>query len=271
MARKTWFITGTSTGFGREWAIAAAGRGDQVAATARSLAALKPLTDEFGELVYPIELDVTDKGAVDAAVEAAHQRFGALDIVVNNAGYGAYGAIEEVTEAQARAQLETNVLGSLWVAKAVIPFLRAQCHGHIIQVSSIGGVLASPTLGIYNASKWAVEAMTQALAAEVEPFGIAVTLIEPIMYRGADWTGYAAEPIPDYDAARAAMRASFGEARPGDTLATSAAILEIVDAARPPLRILFGRGGLDLIRAEYQRRLDEWQEWEQVSLSAQGN
>src|SRR5919112_3363271 len=139
---KVWFITGTSKGFGRIWAEAALDRGDRVAATARDASSLDALVESYGDAVLPIALDVTDKAAVDAAVARAHDHFGRLDVVVNNAGYGLFGAIEELTEAQARAQIETNLFGPLWVTKAVLPILRAQGAGHIIQVSTIGGINA---------------------------------------------------------------------------------------------------------------------------------
>jgi len=175
MASKVWFITGTSKGFGRVWAEAALARGDRVAATARDVTTLAPLVERYGDLVAATTLDVTDKKAVDASIAAAHARFGRLDVVINNAGYGQFGAIEEVSEAEARAQMETNLFGALWVTQAALPFMRAQKSGHIIQVSSIGGVNAFPTVGIYHSSKWALEGFSQALAAEVAPFGIHVT------------------------------------------------------------------------------------------------
>ena len=179
MGNKVWFITGTSRGFGREWAIAALERGDKVAATARDTATLDDLAAKYGDALLPIQLDVTDRDADFAAVKQAHDHFGRLDIVVNNAGYGHFGFIEELTEAEARAQIETNVFGALWVTQAALPFLRAQRSGHIIQVSSIGGITAFQNVGIYHASKWALEGFSQALAQEVAPFGIHVTLIEP--------------------------------------------------------------------------------------------
>ncbi|HEX4290883.1 MAG TPA: SDR family NAD(P)-dependent oxidoreductase [Trebonia sp.] len=144
---KTWFITGTSRGFGREWAVAALDRGDQVAATARNLETLDDLVGKYGDAVLPIRLDVTDKDAAFAAVQRAHERFGRLDVVVNNAGYGQFGMVEEISEAEIRAQLETNVLGALWVTQAALPFLREQGGGHILQVSSIGGVSAFMNTG----------------------------------------------------------------------------------------------------------------------------
>ena len=179
MTEKVWFITGTSRGFGREWAIAALERGDKVAATARDTATLDDLAQKYGDALLPIRLDVTDHDADFAAVKQAHEHFGRLDIVVNNAGYGHFGFIEELTEQEARAQIETNVFGALWITQAALPYLRAQRSGHIIQVSSIGGITAFQNVGIYHASKWALEGFSQALAQEVAPFGIHVTLIEP--------------------------------------------------------------------------------------------
>src|SRR3954454_4070268 len=198
---KVWFITGTSKGFGRVWAEAALERGDRGAATARDVSTLDALVEQYGDNVLPLALDVTDKAAIDAAVEQAHERFGALDVVVNNAGYGLFGTIEELTEEQARAQIETNLFGPLWVTQAALPILREQRSGHIIQVSSIGGVLAFPLLGLYHASKWGLEAFTQSLAAEVAPFGINVTIVEPGGY-STDWAGPSsvqAERLPAYE------------------------------------------------------------------------
>ncbi len=203
MTEKVWFITGTSRGFGREWAIAALERGDRVAATARDTATLADLAEKYRDALLPIALDVTDRDADFAAVKQAHDRFGRLDIVVNNAGYGHFGFIEELSEQEARDQIETNVFGPLWVTQAALPFLRAQRSGHIIQVSSIGGITAFQNVGIYHASKWALEGFSQALAQEVESFGIHVTLIEPGGF-STDWAGSSAKhstPLPDYDEA----------------------------------------------------------------------
>jgi NAD(P)-dependent dehydrogenase (short-subunit alcohol dehydrogenase family) len=271
---KVWFITGTSKGFGRIWAAAALERGDKVAATARDTATLQDLVDRHGDAILPIELDVTDKPAIDAAVARAHDHFGRLDVVVNNAGYGLFGTIEEVTEEQARAQIETNLFGALWVTKAALPYLREQGSGHIIQVSSIGGVQAFPTLGLYHASKWALEAFSQSLAAEVAAFGVKVTIVEPTGYT-TDWAGPSsvqAEHIAAYDGVRAArqqQRAAMPAGR-GNPEATGPAILELVDAEAPPLRVFFGIGPLEIIRAEYAQRLETWEEWDELSRRAHG-
>jgi len=274
VTQKVWFITGTSRGFGREWAIAALDRGDKVAATARDTATLADLVEEYGDALLPIQLDVTDRAADFAAVKAAHGHFGRLDIVVNNAGYGHFGFIEEITEEEARAQFETNVFGALWVTQAALPYLRAQRGGHIIQVSSIGGITAFQNVGIYHASKWALEGFSQSLAQEVASFGIHVTLIEPGGF-ATDWAGPSSrrsKPLPDYAEvhAEADRIRSQRVARPGDPKASAAAVLKIVDAENPPLRVFFGELPLQLARADYESRLRTWEEWQHVAVLAQG-
>ena len=273
MRNKVWFITGTSRGFGRVWAQAALARGDRVAATARDVKTLAPLVERYGDLVMPLTLDVANKAAAAAAVALAHERFGRLDVVVNNAGYGLFGTIEEVSESEARAQLETNLFGALWVTQAALPFMRAQGSGHIIQVSSIGGVNAFPTVGLYHASKWGLEGFSQSLAAEVAGFGIKVTIVEPGGF-ATDWSGPSAKraaPMDVYDSARAAIAALRGSSIPGDPDATGPAILKVVDATDPPLRVFFGSSGLPMTRAEYARRIETWEKWSDVSMEAQGN
>jgi NAD(P)-dependent dehydrogenase (short-subunit alcohol dehydrogenase family) len=271
---KNWFITGTSRGFGREWTIAALERGDRVAATARDIGTLSDLVSKYKERILPIALDVTDKAASTAAVKQAHAALGRLDVVVNNAGYGLFGMIEELTEAEARAQIETNVFGALWVTQAALPFLRAQRSGHILQVSSIGGITAFPGLGLYHASKWALEGFSQALAGEVAEFGIHVTLIEPGGY-STDWSGSSAARatlLGAYDALRERMtelrKKMIG--RRGDPTASAKAILKVVDAKDPPLRIFLGEAPLSLAKADYAKRLETWEAWDSVSREAQG-
>jgi len=273
MASKVWFITGTSKGFGRVWAEAALARGDRVAATARDVKTLQPLVEQYGDQVAAIALDVTDKAGVAAAVAETISRFGRIDVAVNNAGYGLFGAIEEVSEAEARGQLETNLFGALWVTQAVLPQMREQGSGHIIQVSSIGGVNAFPTVGLYHASKWGLEGFSQSLAAEVGAFGIKVTIVEPGGF-ATEWGGPSAKratPLPAYDGARAAIAQFRTASTPGDPDATGPAILKVVDAAEPPLRIFFGSGGLPMTRAEYARRIETWEAWNDVAVEAQGD
>jgi NAD(P)-dependent dehydrogenase (short-subunit alcohol dehydrogenase family) len=273
MPSKVWFITGTSRGFGRVWAQAALARGDRVAATARDVKTLGPLVKRYGDLIAPLALDVTDKAAASAAIAFAQERFGRLDVVVNNAGYGLFGAIEEVSESEARAQLETNLFGALWVTQAALPFMRAQGSGHIIQVSSIGGVNAFPNVGLYHASKWGLEGFSQSLAAEVAGFGIKVTIVEPGGF-ATDWGGASAKRAAQmkiYDGAREKIAAFRSNSIPGDPNATGPAILKLVDATDPPLRIFLGTSGLPMTRAEYARRIETWEKWNDVSIAAQGN
>jgi len=275
MPNKTWFITGCSRGFGREWAKAALDRGDRVAATARKLDTLDDLVAAHGDRILPIQLDVRDKAAATAAVDRAAAHFGRLDVIVNNAGFGLFGMIEEVTEAEARDQLETNVFGALWVTQAALPHLRAQKSGHILQVSSIGGIVAFPGIGLYHASKWALEGFSQSLAGEVAGFGIHVTLIEPGGF-DTDWSGSSAvraKEQPQYAALRekmAAMRKSMIGKR-GNAEASATAILAVVDAEKPPLRLFLGEAPLGLAKADYEQRLAEWEAWDAVSKAAQGN
>jgi NAD(P)-dependent dehydrogenase (short-subunit alcohol dehydrogenase family) len=273
MTSKTWFITGTSRGFGREWTKAALERGDRVAATARDTSTLDDLKTEHGDALLALVLDVTDREAAFGAVRQAHEHFGRLDVVVNNAGYGHFGMVEEISEEEARAQLETNLFGALWITQAALPFLREQGSGHIVQVSSIGGISAFPSVGIYHASKWALEGISQALAQEVREFGINVTLVEPGGF-STDWSGPSAkrsDPNPAYDGLRERQQQWRASNVPGDPAASAAAIMRIVDANPPPLRVFFGTTPLGIAEADYEGRLTTWREWQPVAELAQGS
>ncbi len=274
MSSKTWFITGTSRGFGREWAQAALARGDRVAATARDASSLDGLVAEHGDAVLPLELDVTDRAAAFDVVARAHAHFGALDVVVNNAGYGQFGLVEELSEADARDQIETNLFGALWVTQAALPFLREQGSGHIVQVSSIGGISAFPNVGMYHASKWGLEGLSQSLAQEVAGFGIHVTLVEPGGF-STDWGGSSArraEPLEAYAAVHQQdeERRAGMSSNAGDPAASAAAILRVVDADEPPLRVFFGSAPLGIAEQDYERRLATWRAWQEVAELAQG-
>ena len=269
---KTWFITGASRGFGRIWAEAALARGDKVAATARQLQALDDLTHTYGEQFLPLALDVTDRNAVFAAVARAHQHFGRLDVVVSNAGYGYMGAIEEAEMADTRAVFETNVFGTLSVIQAALPILRAQGSGHILPVTSVAGLIAVPTSGIYEAAKFAVEGMAEALAAEVARLGLKVTMIEPGGY-ATDFLSASslktAPPIAAYDGVRAELAAMLTPDDLGDPSATAEAILKVVDAPNPPLRLMLGRL-LPMVKAVYAERIATWEAWDDVAQAAFG-
>lgn len=266
---KIWFITGTSSGFGRLWAEAALERGDRVVATARDVSKLDGLVAAHGDAVLALSVDVTDREAVFDAVAHAVQRFGRIDVVVNNAGYGHFGMVEELTERELREQMETNFFGAIWVAQAVLPVLRRQGGGRLLQITSEGGVRAYPGIGAYHASKWALEGLSESLRQEVAGFGIDVVCVEPGPY-ATDWlprgSRQSAES-PDYAAARAADPVEFDI---GDPAATQPAILEIVDAPEPPSRVILGRLFPD-IEAIYEERLKTWREWQPLSLRAFGS
>src|SRR5665213_1194340 len=272
MSAKIWFITGTSRGFGREWALAALERGDSVVATARNASSLDALVAAHGDAVLPISLDVTDRGAVFGAVKRAHEHFGRLDVVVNNAGYGQFGMVEELSEQDARDQIETNLFGALWVTQAALPFLREQGSGHFLQVSSIGGISAFPNVGIYHASKWGLEGFSQALAQEVKDFGIHVTLIEPGGF-STDWGGSSsrsADELEAYADMHEAARQRRANNTQGDPVASAAAVLRVVDADEPPLRCFLGTAPLGIAARDYESRLTTWREWQPVAELAQG-
>ncbi|MFZ2511310.1 MAG: SDR family NAD(P)-dependent oxidoreductase [Gordonia sp. (in: high G+C Gram-positive bacteria)] len=272
---RTWFITGAGRGLGREFTRAALESGDHVAATARDVAALDDLVAEFGDRLVPIRLDVTDRAAVHAAVAEAHRALGRLDVVINNAGYGLFGAVEEISEDQLRAQLEVNLFGPFHVCQAVAPILREQNGGHIIQISTVGGVLAFPNLGGYHASKWALEGMTESLAAELAPFGVRVTLVEPGPY-GTEWSGASAVHAteqPQYQPMRTAIAeraARFPADWDGEPAAAGRAMVDLVDAQEPPLRVFFGVMPAALVPDAYVRRLELWEQWRPLSVQANG-
>ncbi|XNL82376.1 SDR family NAD(P)-dependent oxidoreductase [Actinomadura madurae] len=266
---KIWFVTGASRGFGRLWTEAALKRGDRVAATARDVTTLEPLAEQFGDAILPLRLDVTDRPAVAGAVEHAVERFGRIDVVVNNAGYGLFGMVEELTEDELRRQMETNFFGTVWVTQAVLPVLRAQRSGRILQVTSEGGVRAYPGIGAYHASKWAVEGLSESLAQEVASFGIHVIAVEPGPY-ATEFAGSRSmrttDQHPDYDEVR---EATAKEWILGDPKATADAILTIADAENPPRRLVLGHT-LPEIEEIYAERLRVWREWAPITKAAFG-
>lgn len=269
---KGWIITGAGRGLGRVWAEAALERGNSVVLGVRDLSAVQDLVDAYPDTALAVSMDVTDRAAVATAVEQAATFLPSVDVVVNNAGYGLFGMVEEITEEQARDQIETNVFGALWVTQAVLPIMRAQGSGHILQVSSVGGVQAFPGLGLYNASKWALEAFSQSLSREVAGMGIRVTIIEPTAF-STDWAFSSAvrvEPAPAYAPVREELEASRARLanNRGNPAATAPVVMQLVDMEEPPLRLILGEGPHDIIRAEYAKRLDEWARYEELSLSA---
>ena len=272
-ARKVWFITGANRGLGRAFVEAALERGDQVAATSRNLDALAELSERFGDNVLLLSLDITDRAAVQAAVLQAKDHFGRLDVLVNNAGFGTFGAVEELSADQLRKQFEVNVFGTFHVTQAALPIMREQGSGHILQISSVSGVATFPYQGAYASSKWAIEGLTEVLAQEVRGFGIKVTLVEPGPFT-TDLHGDSsanAEPQPQYDGLRRWMKQMEGTLAgvSGDPQAAGKAILKIVDAPEPPLRVFLGKSGPAFVPHVYGERIKTWKEWEHVS-SADG-
>ncbi len=269
---KTILITGASRGFGKLWAKTFLERGDKVAATARRLSDLDDLVSEFCELVIPIQLDVTSRSATFEAIKHANASLGSIDILINNAGFGLFGAIEEATEEEARQQIETNVFGLLWVTQAILPIMRNQGHGHIIQLSSALGLTALPTLGIYSVSKFAVEGLSEALAIEVAGFGIKVTLLEPNGF-STDWAGASAtqsKPMEEYAGVRSAFQNNAKPSDYGDPAATPAAFLRLVDSENPPSRLFLGNMAYPWIKYVYEQKLATWEEWKEISAAAHG-
>lgn len=254
---RVWFITGAGRGFGLLFTQTALACGDMVVGTVRQPGQLEDLVARSEGRLVALPLDVRDRAAVFAAVETAADAFGRLDIVINNAGYGLTGAVEEITEDAAREIIDTNFFGTLWVCQAVAPHLRAQRSGHIVQMSSIAGLTGLPTQGLYAASKFAVEGMSESLGDELASFGVTVTLAEP----GAHATGFTlrfAEFTDAYQPVRAALMERFAHASYGDPARVVEAIVAIVNNPKPPRRVLLG-GEYDMIMDLYRQRLDEWQ------------
>jgi NAD(P)-dependent dehydrogenase (short-subunit alcohol dehydrogenase family) len=270
---KTWFITGSSRGLGRELVQAAADDGDNVVATARRPGALDDLVAGYGGQIRPLALDVTDPGAARGAVQAAVAEFGSVDVVVNNAGYATSASIEDLPEQEFRAQLDTNLFGVVNVTRAVLPVLRAQRSGHVIQISSIGGrVGGTPGMGGYQSAKYAVEGFSEVLSNEVRPLGIKVTIVEPGAFR-TDWGGSSMRILPvsaDYESTVGEMnryrRAVDGQ-QPGDPARAAAIITEIARLDQPPLRLLLGSDALRIAGESARAREAEAAEWAPVSRS----
>ena len=271
--KKTWFITGASRGFGRIWAEAALARGDNIAATARDPESVADLAERFGDAALPLALDVTDPDGASRAIEKAHERFGGLDVVLNNAGYSLVGTIEETPLEDVRAEFDTNVFGALRVIQAALPLLRRQGHGHILGVSSGLGLVSMPLIGYYCASKWAFEAIHESLAQEIRPFGLRVTIIEPGAYAtefGSPASLKVSDAMDAYSELRQGIMAGLSGQERGDPHATPEAILKVVDAENPPLRLMLGSGNLPQVRAAYADRLATWEAWADVANAAQG-
>ncbi len=259
---RVWFVTGTSSGFGRELVRAVLAHGDRVVATARDVSAVAGLVALAPDRIRALRLDVTDAGSVTAAVAGAERAFGRIDVLVNNAAYGLLGAFEELSEKDLRHNFETNVFGAMTVTRAVLPVLRRQRSGHIVQMSSVNGVVPGPGGTAYVGTKFALEGMSEALAAEVAHLGIRVTIVEPGPFR-TDFGGRSlrwGEPMEDYAEiiapARKALEATHGT-QPGDPRRGAEAVIAAVGLDDPPLRLPLGAEAFGWIRTYLQARLDE--------------
>lgn len=271
---KVWFITGSSRGFGRIWAEAALKRGDKVAATARSLDSIADLQEKYGSNVLLLALDVTQRDQVKAVVNKAHQHFGRLDVVLNNAGYSLVGTIEEARPEEIRALYETNVMGPVSVIQAALPLLRQQQHGHIIGVSSNLGHVTMPVIGYYCSSKWAFEAIHESLAAEIRSFGINVTIVEPGAYAtefGSPQSLKFSDNLDIYSDFKKRFMESIVGLQRGNPEATPEALFKVVDTTEPPMRLFLGRHNLPGVRKAYAERLATWEAWDEVASAAQGS
>jgi NAD(P)-dependent dehydrogenase (short-subunit alcohol dehydrogenase family) len=273
MQPKVWLITGTSTGFGRELAQVLIERGQHVVATARKPETVRDLAEQAPERVLAVALDVTKSESIANALKAAIERFGRIDVLVNNAGYGQMGAIEELTEEEIRAQFETNVFGLIAVTQAVLPHMRQARSGHIVNISSMAGFRGVAGMGAYNASKFAVEGVSEALAHELSDVGVKVTIVEPGAFR-TKWAagGSLLQPkhlIAEYAKATAVRERISGYSgnQLGDPRRGAEAIIDAVNAEKPPLRLVLGADALTAVRAKLDAVRDEVTVWESVSLA----
>lgn len=271
---QVWFITGCSTGFGRQIATEVLGRGGRAVVTARDPRKLDDIVEGHGERALSLALDVTNPEQVREAVGKAEERFGRIDVLVNNAGYGYYAAIEEGEEEEARAMFDANLFGLLDIMKAVLPGMRERRGGHIVNISSVGGLIGFPGSGYYAASKFAVEGASEALSKEVEPLGIKVTIVEPGPFR-TDFAGRSIRrsqyQIKDYgDTAGTRIQSNIARSgkQPGDPERAARAIVEAVESDKPPLRLLLGGGAPDAVREKLAGTLKEVEEWEGVTTGA---
>ncbi|MFI7616169.1 oxidoreductase [Nonomuraea terrae] len=268
---RVWLITGCSTGFGREVALAALAAGDRVMATARRPETLADLAEIGGDRVSTAALDVTDPASVQAAAQATLAVFGRIDVLVNNAGFTMIGAVEETSMEQLRSLMEVNFFGAAEVTKAIVPLMREQGSGTIVQMSSLGGRMTYPGLAGYDAAKHALEAFSEALSSELAPLGVRVLLVEPGMFRTKITDNMVLAPEnPAYQATSGGLRqmvAATAGKEPGDPAKAAAAIIKVLDAENPPLRLVLGGDAVDALRAHHESLLADMVTWETLSRS----
>lgn len=274
MQERVWFVTGATSGFGRAVAEAVLARGERLVATGRNLRAINDLIEKHRDRALALRIDVTDASAVRKGVEEALSHFGRIDVVFNNAGYGHVGSIEELTDEELRQQIDVNLFGVINVTRAVLPHLRGRRSGHLVQMSSLNGIEGLPGASYYVASKFGIEGFSETLATEVAHLGIKVTIVEPGPFRTRflnDQSAKWAKPIPDYEESvgksREMLRKMDGT-QPGDPERAARAILQVVDAEKPPLRLPLGRMALEHIRAALGAEIKALEEWAEVGAAA---
>ncbi len=269
-----WFITGCSTGLGRALALAVLKQGHRAAVTARIPAQVQDIVAKYPESGIALQLDVGDERQIERAVSASEMAFGRIDKLVNNAGYGYLAAVEEGEEAEIRAMFETNFFGLAKLTRRVLPGMRSRKRGHIINVSSVGGLIGNPSAGYYNATKFAVEGLSEALAKEVEPLGLHVTVIEPGPFR-TDWGGRSLKvPRTEIEAyattagARRRQITSYSGKQPGDPERAAQAIIQVAQSPNPPMNLILGKDGLKRVREKLDKFADSLRQWEKVTVNA---
>jgi NAD(P)-dependent dehydrogenase (short-subunit alcohol dehydrogenase family) len=272
---KTWLITGGTSGFGTAYAEAALEKGGQVVLTARKVEQLRDWADRHGDRALVLPLDVTDPSGVAEAVAAAETRFGRIDVLVNNAGGGTHGSVEDTDEAAVRSAFEVNFFGAVTVIRAVLPGMRARRQGCIVNMSSVGGLLAFPGVGYYNAAKFALEGISESLRQEVEPLGIQVLVVEPGAFRTrAEATGYTESAAPvraDYAGTVGVLRdalTAMNGSQPGDPRRAARAVVDAVDSGRPPRHLVLGATGYEQVTAKLEAMLAEIRGLEHVARGA---
>ncbi|MDB5245663.1 MAG: short-chain dehydrogenase/reductase [Segetibacter sp.] len=271
---KVWFITGCSTGFGRELATNALAAGHKVVVTARKTGDIKDIVKSFPETSVAVQLDVTKADEIHSSVQQAMEKFGRIDVLVNNAGIGYFGAIEESEEEEVRRMFEINFFGLANMTKEVLPIMRKQKSGHIVNISSIGGLVGFPAVGFYNATKFAVDGFSESLSKETAPLGINVTVIAPSGFR-TDWAGRSANNskivIEDYATTAGQNRNNirgYSGNQPGDPVRAAKAIIKAVESENPPLRLLLGAGALKGARNKINELKKDIDAWEETTLGA---
>lgn len=271
---KIWLITGCSTGFGRALALEALHQGKKVGVSARNAEDIQDIIKEYPQTAIAIKLDVTDETEIASATSKMVAHFGGIDVLVNNAGIGYFGAIEESEDTEIRRMFEINVFGLANMTKAVLPIMRKQRSGHIVNIASIGGLVGYPGVGFYNATKFAVDGLSESLSKEVAPLGIKVTIVAPSGFR-TDWAGRSANNSPvvidDYNstagASQATIRGNSGN-QPGDPVKAAEAIVAAVNDLNPPLRLLLGAGALKGARNKMSELQRDYDAWEKTTLGA---